>query len=262
MRSSWPRLSIYVLAVALFGAASANVPWLSPDQALRAVARDDADVAACLKKDPKALREGVSVKSISELRRLALVEIQAPCVCGAQNCPFWVYRVDGTDARQALASFAIAVTTEPRGSGWPDVIATAHSSALITAGTRYAGQDGKYVPIASWRVRNDTNARKSDIPVRFVPGVSSAKLAGTISLDWGDVYTFVAQAGQQLTITGATPSGLALFLTQNADDGAASVTVVSGKSLALPVSGSYRLSVDPPPAATGNVRYALIFSIR
>src|SRR5579862_4719979 len=102
---------LFVLAFPVPGRAAIPAPALSGGQALAIVGRDDSGVRRCIREDPKAMRAGVSVRPIAAQPRLELIEIQASCICGAQNCPFWVYRLDGGPPRQLLTDFAIDVRT-------------------------------------------------------------------------------------------------------------------------------------------------------
>lgn len=253
----WPVLSMLVV---LFGTAAPGVPWFSPAQALSALVRDDADVARCMHDDPTNARAGLGIEAISRSPRLALVQMQATCICGAQNCPFWVYRVDRGATRQLLSGFTIDVSAIARPSGWPDIVAMAHDSALVTDGTRFAYRNGTYVAVESWRVRSDTGAHKPvSTEIKFVPGKSSAQLSGMVSTGWNDVYTFTAGAGQRLTIAATPPQGIDIEIYP--DNKPPLHADLRGASLVLPSTGTYRMTVDPVGEDVTDHRYVLTFSI-
>ncbi len=257
------RLALYAVAVLLLGAAAPGVPWFTPSRALSALERDDQNVASCMQQDAKTVRAGVSVEAIASNPKLALVQLTAACVCGAQNCPFWVYRVDGGSAKHILDGFMIDISTVPRSSGPPDIVTMAHESALVLDGMRYSYRNGSYVTVDSWRIRSDTNARKpASVEVKFAPGTSSAHVTGAVSVGWGDIYTFAAAAGQRLTISSVSPaSGIDVGLF--ADNKSPIQVDLSGRPIVLPAATTYLLTVDP--AAAGNadgVRYSFTLAIR
>ena len=257
------RFALYAVAVLLFGAAAPGVPWFSPTQALSALVRDDNSVAACMQQDAKIVRAGVSVQAISSNPKLALVQVTAPCVCGAQNCPFYVYRVDGSGAKNVLTGFMVDINTVRQASGPPDIVAMAHDSALVQAGMRYAYRNGKYVVADSWRLNTQTNERKPvSAEVKFPPGMSSTRLAGTVSLGWGDVYTFSAAPGQRLVISSADPAaGIDILLLP--DEKPPIHVDPKGNGVVLPPAKTYLLTVDPAAAGNGDtVRYSFMLSIR
>ena len=258
------RYAVYALAAALLGATVPGVSWFTPAQAMSALARDDSTVQSCMQQDAKGMRAGLTVQALSSSPHVALVEMQELCVCGAQNCPFWIYRVDGNSAKQLVAGYGISIETVARRSGPPDVVALAHDSALVSDGMRYAFQSGKYVAVDSWRVRGDTNARKpAAIEIKFAPGTSSARLSGSVSTGWNDVYTFGASAQQRLTISAATPQkGLDIELYREPYGTPPLNVDLGGKVVTLPVTGSYRVTVDPIGSDSGSVRYAFTLTIR
>jgi hypothetical protein len=257
------RLALYAVAIVLVGAAAPRVPWFTPSQALSALVRDDQSVAGCMQQDAKNLRAGITVSAIASNPKLALVQVMASCVCGAQNCPFWVYRVDGDSAKRLVDGFVIDVSMVPRSSGPPDIVAVAHDSALVTDGTRYAYRNGTYVAVDSWRSRGDTGARKPmSVAIKFVPGTSSTHLAGAVSVGWGDVYTFAASAGQRLTTSSLHPASdidVELF----PENRLPVHVLLNGKGIFLPATGTYQLTVDPATAGyADSVHYRFTLEIQ
>lgn len=249
-----------VLAIMLLGAATPGIAWFSQSQAIGALTRDDDDIARCMHDDPKSIRAGLEIQAISTKPKLALVQVQSSCICGAQNCPFWVYRIERGKAEKLGDGYAIDVGAKPQSSGWPDIIAAAHDSALITDGTRFAYRNGGYEPVETWRLRGDTGERKTTTEIKFARGSSSTHLSGLISTDWGDIYTFAARAGQCLVITSAVPPGGIDVVIASGEK--PPITVVPNAAVVLPVSGMYQLTVDPASARVAHLRYAFTLSIR
>lgn len=258
------RFALYALAAVFLGATGRGVPWFTPARAMSALVRDDFTVQACMPQHDKGIREALTVQALASNPRLALVQVQESCVCGAQNCPFWVYRVDGGAAKQILADYVISIQTVARRSGPPDIVTLAHDSALVSDGTRYAFANGSYVAVNSWRVRGDTGATKPEsVEIKFAPGTSSARLSGSVSTGWNDVYTFAASAGQRLTISAATPpKGLDIELYAESNGPQPRRVAPDRKAVVLPVTGKYRMSVDAIGTDMANVRYALTLTIR
>jgi hypothetical protein len=216
-----------------------------------------------MQQDAKSLRAGITVSAIASNPKLALVQVMASCVCGTQNCPFWVYRVDGGSAKRLIDGFVIDVSIVPRSSGPPDIVAVAHDSALVMDATRYAYRNGSYVAVDSWRSRGDTGSRKPmSVKIKFAQGTSSASLAGAVSVGWGDVYTFAATAGQRLTISSVHPASdidVELF----PENRSPVHVVLNGKAIFLPATGTYQLTVDPGEAGSEKgMRYSFTLTIR
>jgi hypothetical protein len=248
-----------ILAIVLVGAARPSVAWFSPAQAIRALTHDDAEIAECMQDHPNSVRAGLEIQAISTKPKLALVQVQSTCICGAQNCPFWVYRVENGKAEKLLDGFAIAVGAKPQTSAWPDIVAAAHDSALITDGTRFAYRHGTYEPVENWRIRGDTGERKTTNEISFAPGTSAKRLRGTVSANWGDIYTFTARTGQRLTVSSLDPArGIDVAISSG---GNAPISVVANTAVVLPAGGDYQLTVDPVADVT-NLRYAFTLSIR
>lgn len=172
-----------------------------------------------------------------------LVSFESPCMCGNVNCPWLVVRT-GHPTAVLLATYAFSVGVEAANEALPRLRERAHDSALVTDETVDAYHEGRYGPVAVYRVRGDTDARKPDaLPVRFAPGASSARLHGSVATGWYDDYTFDAERGQHLTIDGLTGAG-ASTLTLIVPGGNSTVELHPGRPLTLDRSGTYRLHVD------------------
>lgn len=254
-----PRLWL-VFAIMLLGATAPSVAWFSQAEAIRALSHDDPDVARCMRENPKSIRAGVDIQAISSKPKLALVQVQSSCICGAQNCPFWVYRVEDGKAKKLVDGYAIDVGAKPQTAGWPDVTAVAHDSALVTDGTRFAYRNGSYEPVETWRTRGDTGERKTTTEIKFAPGASSIRLSGQVSTNWGDIYTFAAHAGQRFTVSNPVPRDsieVAIISGENVP-----IRVLPNAPIVLPVSGVYQLTVDSSGADVAHLHYTLALSIR
>jgi len=241
-------------------AAAVSAPF-TPERALAAVARDDHEVAACTQTDPHAMLEALSLKQISSDPQLYLVELFHQCVCGAQNCPYWVYRVNGSSAVKLLDGYAIDVkiVTPEHGDGPPEIDEIAHESAALQNETDYRYRDGAYVKAGLYEIF-DSERKPATKPLAFAAGASSARLAGRVAFEWGDAYAFQASAGQVVQISDVRAERAIVVRVHGAHFDR---TVTAATPLRLPANGNYTLTVDvgndDNPEITG---YALTLSIR
>ncbi len=189
---------------------------------------------------------------------VVLAEVESPCLCGAQNCPYYVLRLAAGAPRVLLSSFGVTVRTRPA-APLPIVVVRAHDSAAVSVESTYAYRGGRYAALAEARVRGSDGARKQAVPVRFAAGASSAPLRGSAAPGWYDEYVFAASRGQRLLIDGVRSRAhvsLALF----GPDGAADEGLRAGVPFRLPASGTYRLHVESD--AESDVPYGLRLTIR
>lgn len=241
--------------------AAASAPLDRAHAAVRSVIESGDDAAGCR---PDQKRELLANASIRKLGRVGgddvvLAVVYGACICGAQNCPYYALRLTPGKPDVLMTAFGIDARTV-RGAGpLPGLVIGAHDSAMVIDETTYAYRDGKYVAVASARVRANDRARKSDIPVRFGAGASSAELRGTISTGWYDMYTFDAAKGQRLRIDGVR-SKARVTVTLYGPGNAEPVTVRPGVFTTLPRAGTYRLQVDDD--SEDDVPYALTLAIR
>ena len=116
---------------------------------------------------------GVRVIDFVPGGELILYAVQHQCLCGAQNCPYYVVRLS-TKAKPPLLVFktyGIDVRAAGRTGAITDLVVDMHDSALVTDETRYIYAYGKYQPLRSERIRNTDHARKRDgIAVLFRAG--------------------------------------------------------------------------------------------
>jgi hypothetical protein len=176
------------------------------------------------------------------------------------NCPWYVLRLAGSPPAVLLQTFGYVADTVASGGTLPNLRVTSHDSALISYETDYAYRDGAYAVAASWMVRGDTGARKRvDVPVRFAAGASSATLHGSVSMDWGDSYAFVASRGQRLTVDAVHAKPGVTFDVSSAG-GAHHASLVPGVAATLPASGAYTLLISTGDDAA--TPYTITMTIR
>lgn len=223
--------------------------------------RADADAGGC---DAAALQTAAASATIRSLGRaggdaVVLAQVAAPCVCGAQNCPYLALRLTPGKPRVLFENYGITSRTIARGAALPDVVITAHDSAAIVDETTYAFGGGSYAVVKSERVRVEDGARKPNgVPVRFAAGASSAALHGTTSTGWYDAYTFAANQGQRVTVTGVSPANLSLTLFSPADSRVTNLK--PGVAFVLPRTQTYWLNVESDTASA--TPYRLTLAIR
>ncbi len=173
------------------------------DRALQVLERDDGQVAACAREDPRELRDALTLKQLSLRPNLVLVTVfYDACACFAQNCPYWVYRVSESAATKTFESVAVGVRVVPHDGAVANIDEVAHESATIKDESLYVYHDGTFEKTGAWILRGD-DRKPVSVRVRFAPGSSSKRLSGSIGLDWADEYTLDAHAGQTLEITAA-----------------------------------------------------------
>lgn len=233
-----------------------------PHAALLSVLSRSDDSGGCT---PAQLRAAAAGAGLSPLGRVegdavVLATVESPCLCGAQNCPYYALRVGAGAPRVLLSTFGIDVKTRPA-APLPGLVLRAHDSALVSIESVYAYRNGRYDTVAKERVRGSDGARKpgAPVPVRFAAGASAAPLRGRVSLGWEDAYAFAASKGQRVLIDGVrSRERLRLTLYDPRDGSAASLR--AGVPFALPASGTYRLAVETD--AEEDAPYALTLAIR
>jgi hypothetical protein len=248
--------------LAFVGTAPSGDPLLSsPQRALYAIMQRSGDGNAC---DGGQLHVAAASATFRRLGTLdgndvVLAEVTNPCICGAQNCPYYVLRLAPTAPVLLFSTYGISLAVQPA-SPLPTLVVTAHDSALVVDTTTMAWRSGQYVEIASARVRGDTGASKPNaIPVRFAAGASSSVLRGTASIGWYDSYAFDAMKGQRVTIS-AVHAAAPLNVLLVAADGTLAATLTPGHPYALSKTGSYRLQVEVE--ADDESPYAVTLEIR
>ncbi|HEV3092492.1 MAG TPA: hypothetical protein VGX91_13705 [Candidatus Cybelea sp.] len=230
----------------------------TPDRALQVLERDDGQVAACARDDPRQLREALALKQLSRSPSLVLVTLfDDACSCFAQNCPYWVYRVNENSATKIFESVAVGVKVVPHDGAVANIDEVAHESATIKNESLYVYHNGTFERTGAWILRGDERKPVS-VPIRFAPGSSSKRLSGSIGIDWADEYTLDAHAGQTLEITAAQAQRMTLVRLAGAK---LDVTLRAGRAVTLPVSGRYTITVVPLEGGNGDSTYAFTISI-
>ncbi|MEA2666671.1 MAG: hypothetical protein QOI11_3615 [Candidatus Eremiobacteraeota bacterium] len=231
---------------------------------LSALVRGDGG-AGCTSAQLRAAAAGAALRSLGRVEgdEVVLAAVEASCLCGAQNCPYYALRLGAGAPRVLLSTFGIDAKTRPgeRSAALPAVVVRAHDSALVSVESVYAYRNGRYDTVREARVRGSDGARKpgAPVPVRFAAGASSAPLRGTVSLGWEDAYAFAASKGQRLLIDGVR-SPERLRLTLFVPPGGSATSLRAGVPFALPASGTYRLNVETD--AESDAPYALTLAIR
>jgi hypothetical protein len=201
------------------------------------------DASGCSPAELRAIVQQADVTPLGTIGagRVVLASVSGTCICGNVNCPFVVLRLDGARSSVLLDTYGYSVAPVGHARPLPNLREVAHDSALVSVTSTDAYRDGKYVAIATQRVRGDTGESKPDtVAVRFAPGTSSAVVGGRVSEGWYDQYTFAAGAGQRLTVSG--PAAFTYSLSVESSD--RPIEVLPGHAVALPASGRYRLLVD------------------
>ena len=246
------------LAAALFAAAPLDAPHAA---VLDVVSRGD-DTSGC---EPAQKRKIAASATIRKLGRVGgddviMAEVYDPCICGAQNCPFYAIQLTPGKPRVLLTAIGVSEKNADRAAPLPAIVVYAHDSAMVAEESTYAYRNGSYAPVAMYRMRWKDHARKPDsVPVRFAPGASSAQLGGTVALGWDDMYTFAAAKGQRVVIERLRPAGKTTLLL-NGPGNAPAVTLRAGVAAVLPATGTYHLLVEGN--AEDDVRYAFSLTIR
>ena len=185
-------------------------------------------------------------------RQVVLASVHGPCACGNVNCPYYVMR--GGDVLLSTDGYSVQ---RRAGAPLPLLVVLAHDSALVSDETTFAYRNGRYLEARSVMVRGTDGARKPvTTAIRFAPGTSSAGVRGAVSLGWDDEYTFVANAGQQVTLTARPSAPLTMSL---AAESGGSTAVRSGMPLRLRAGGRYTVLVET--GAEREVSYSLQLTI-
>ncbi len=107
--------------------------------------------------------------------------------------------------------------------------------------------------------------RPYQLPVRFSAGESSADVAGTVALNFGEDYAFEGRAGQRVTVELASFSGRAPAIALSYGDGSPLADLGRARiwSGALPRTGAYRVVVfgTDDADATRQSKYAIRLTI-
>jgi hypothetical protein len=252
-----------MLIAFLAGGLLAAAPLDAPHAAVLAVLSRGDTAAGC--RDDQRLKLARDAK-IQQLGRVGgddvvMAWVYDPCICGAQNCPFYVIRLSPGNPRVLIDGYGIDERTTDHAKPLPGIVARMHDSAAIAVESRWAYRGDKYVMTDASRLRWQDNARKpaGGVPVRFAPGASSASLHGKASLGWYDDYSFAANAGQKLLIDNIN-SRAKTSLTLYGPDNTPLQGLRPGVPLTLPRTGTYHIWIENDSET--DVPYTLRLAIR
>jgi hypothetical protein len=134
----------------LFAAAVST--GLTAERALQLLERDYGNITACSHDPGRSLRDVLERRQISKNPDVVLLTVYDSCLCFAQNCPFWVYRVGARTATKILESVAVDVNVVPADGAVPDIDFIAHQSAMRKNEWRYTYRNGTYVESEAWNI--------------------------------------------------------------------------------------------------------------
>lgn len=242
---------------------TAVAPLDPPRAALLEVLTSSDDATGCERSKLRGLAADATIRKLGRVDRddVILASVQSPCICGAQNCPYYAIRLTPGRPRVLLDTYAIDVRDADRAAPLPGLVVDAHDSAMVAAETRFAYRDGAYAATSSGRLRGSDRAYKpDDVPVRFAPGASAAQLSGKAAMGWYDAYAFTASKGQRLTIDGVRSHANVSLTLIGPKPGAPFETVRPGVPFTLRESGTYRLHVEND--SESDVAYTITLAIR
>ncbi|MBV8154198.1 MAG: hypothetical protein JO029_12735 [Candidatus Eremiobacteraeota bacterium] len=224
------------------------------DAALVAALMRDKDIRSCVESSgedtPSAyVARDFTFQSLTLYsgERLVVVVGKSDCGWQGQGARVLIYERTQSGYRLVLSDFSLPEQTEATRDGTLHL--AGHESVNTIAETTYKWNGTKYVFLPSsssiYCVGPDhDNERPYELPIRFANGTSSTVLRGTAYENCGQDYSFVARAGQKVTIERLTPQPRDLripILLYFGDDHVASVGDSWSGTLAH--SGTYVLSV-------------------
>ncbi len=233
-----------------------------PHAALLSVLRSSADASGCEQAQIAGAAAGATIRTLGRIGAdpVVLAEVENPCICGAQNCPYVAMRLSAGKPRVLFSTYGITARVVPHPGTLPDVVIGAHDSAAVTVETQYAYRSGSYATAGTERVRATDGARKPDtVAVRFAAGASSARLRGSASVGWYDGYAFDAARGQRITVEGVRSHAPVTLTLLGPGEGGVT-TLRPGVAFVLPKTGSYVLHVDSD--TENDAAYELTLAIR
>src|SRR5215471_17241581 len=137
--------SALVVVAASVASAQHRVRIPPPNELLQMLEKDDRD---CVTTNG-GLTKAVSVQSIrlaADGTRQLLIKGSGSCLCGAQNCPFWIYRKrDGQNELllQGAGSTRVSATHQST-KGYRSIVSESHASAIETIVRTYQFNGKQY----------------------------------------------------------------------------------------------------------------------
>lgn len=225
-----------------------------PDAALVAALMRDKDFRSCVNSERGAA--AASAVQDFDFRRLTLYS-GVPLViavgrsdCGWQGQAARVLAYERTPSgyRLVLKDFSLPdkVVAKPDGTlslAAHETVNTIVESTFVWTGTKYAFAPDRSSIYCVGPERD--NRRPYELKIRFAAGTSSTVLRGTAFENCGQTYSFIARAGQRMTIERLTPQPRDLQIPIVLDFDGANVAYVNGDrwSGTLKRSGKYVLDV-------------------
>lgn len=170
--------------------------------------------------------------------------------CGwqGQAARVLIYQRTQSGYRLVLSDFSLPerVEAKPDGSLYlarHETVNTVVEAAFVWSGTQYAFSPDRSLIYCVGPERD--NERPYELPIHFGPGTSSTILRGTAYENCGQNYSFVARAGQRVTIERLTAQPRILRIPLFLDFGTTVIAYLKGDTWSgtLARSGKYVLSV-------------------
>lgn len=226
-----------------------------PDAALVAALMRDRDFRACVESSeegtPSAqVARDFNFQSLTLYSREPLVIAVGKNRCGwqGQAARVLIYERTQSGYRLVLKSFSLPedVDAKPDGTLYlaaHETMNTIVKETFLWDGAKYAFSPGRSSIYCVGPERD--NERPYERAIHFAPGASSTILRGTVFENCGENYSFVARAGQRVTIERLTPQPRNLRIQIFLDFGKDNVANLNGDywSGALTRSGKYALDV-------------------
>ena len=262
------------LAAVAFASAIAATPAANAPADLAAALMRDPAVASCARESgekPQAFVAhafGLRAVTLRTGERMTVAEAVDPCLLLGQSTRIFILQRTGSGYRRGLESVAIpgdAVVSDDGTAVLPthETMETIFESTYVWNGSTYAFSAPRshvYDVVLAER-------RPYQVAVRFAPGATSAALAGSVALNFGQDYVFEGRAGQRATIdltafTGSRPTIVLYY--GDEDDSIADLLHGRAWSGALPRAGTYRLTVYGSDASTADrvSTYAIRLTVR
>ena len=157
-----------LIAVAAAIAAAQHHPRIAPPGALLQVLdKDDRDCVMTNGGLSKAVRVQ-SIRLAADRTSQLLIKGSNSCLCGAQNCPFWIYRKSRNAYELLLAGPGVIKIKAGTHfvSGYRDVISQSHASANETIVRTYRFDGTQYrLTRCESRAYYDDNGKPTKAPV-------------------------------------------------------------------------------------------------
>jgi len=180
--------------------------------------------------------------------RLAIAVGKNDCGWQGQAARVLIYERTQSRYRLVLSGFSLPERVDARPDGTlylaaHETVNTIIQATFVWNGTKYALSPERSSIYCVGPERD--NERPYELPIHFLPGTSSTVLHGTAYQNCGQNYSFVARAGQRVTIERLTPPTAQLRIPISLDFGKDSIAFLNGDAWSgtLSRSGKYLLSI-------------------